>query len=182
MMRGMSCRHLTNLQCESTIPSVSAVLSSLLLSFSSRFFLSIYLPREAVIRIFFSFLVVRYKEYRHEQEKKHDEWLARKRERDERLARGEDVGPEEPDPTAEVEIGLWGLVKFLLGVIVVIMLTGKFVTGSSLWEYDGKWVQAKTYFPVRSTLYPPWPCLATHRWRTKTCLTFPRIPVRCIGH
>ena len=93
--------------------------------------------------------MIRYKEYRHERGKKHDEWLARKRERDERLARGEEVGPEEPDPTAEVEIGLWGLVKFVLSTIIVIMLTGKFVTGSYLWEYDGKWVQAKTYFPVR---------------------------------
>ena len=94
--------------------------------------------------------MIRYKEYRHEQEKKHEEWLARKRERDEGLARGEEVGPEELDPTAEVEVGLWGLVKFLLSTIVIVMLTGKFVTGSYLWDYDGKWVQAKTYFPVRS--------------------------------
>jgi len=94
--------------------------------------------------------VIRYKEYRHEQEKKHEEWLARKRERDEGLAKGEEVGPEEPDPTAEVEVGLWGLVKFLLSTIVIILLTGKFVTGSYIWEYDGKWVQATTYFPVRS--------------------------------
>ena len=94
--------------------------------------------------------MIRYKEYRHEQEKKHEEWLARKREREEGLARGEEVGPEELDPTAEVEVGLWGLVKFLLSVIVIVMLTGKFVTGSYLWDYDGKWVQAKTYFPVRS--------------------------------
>ena len=96
--------------------------------------------------------MIRYKEYRHKQEKKYEEWLARKRERDQRLARGEEVGPEEPDPTAEVEIGLWSLVKFMLTTIVIIALTGKFVTGSFLWEYDGKWVQAKTYFPVRNHL------------------------------
>ena len=108
--------------------------------------------------------MIRYKEYRHEQEKKHEEWSARKRERDDRLARGEKVGPEEPDPTAEVEIGLWGLVKFLLTTIVVILLTGKFVTGSYLWEYDGKWVQAKTYFPVRNH---PYPFLATCRRKLK---------------
>ena len=103
----------------------------------------------------------RYKEYRHKQEKKQQEWAARKRERDERLAKGEEVGPEEPDPNAEVEIGLWGLVKFLLSTIVIIALTGKFVTGSYLWDYDGKWVQAKTYLPVRNVFffyfYPPHP-------------------------
>lgn len=92
----------------------------------------------------------RHKEYRLEQEKKHEEWAARDRERERRLARGEEVGPREPDPDAEVEIGLWGLIKFLLSTIVVIVLTGKFVTGSYLWEYDGKWVQAKTYLPVRN--------------------------------
>jgi len=153
----MSCRHLTVLQCESTIPSVSAALSSLpqvpVSDFQGPvgcFLLPIYL--EAVMRAFV--VGIRYKEYRHEQEKKHEEWLTRKRERDEGLARGEEVGPEEPDPTAEVEVGLWGLVKFLLSVIVILMLTGKFVTGSYLWDYDGKWVQAKTYFPVRSHPLP----------------------------
>lgn len=94
-----------------------------------------------------------YKEYRHEQERKHEEWLERKRERAQRIARGEQVGPEESDPTAEVEIGLWGLVKFLLTTIVILMLTGKFVTGSYLWEYDGKWVQAKTYFLSKQQLF-----------------------------
>ena len=38
--------------------------------------------------------------------------------RNERLARGEEVTPEEPGPTAEVEIGLWGLMNFLLRTIV----------------------------------------------------------------
>lgn len=124
--------------------------------------------------------MIRYKGYRHEQEKKHEEWLARKRERDEKLARGEEVEPEEPDPTAEVEIGLWGLVKFLLSTIVIVMLAGKFVTGSYLWEYDGKWVQAKTYFPVRRHPFPPPP--RDMQAETKTCPTSPRISVRCIGY
>lgn len=94
-----------------------------------------------------------YKEYRHKREKEHEEWAARKHERDERLARGEEVGPEEPDPTAEVEIGLWGLVRFLLSTIAIVMLTGKYVTGSYIWEYDGKWVQAKTYMTVKQQLF-----------------------------
>lgn len=41
-----------------------------------------------------------------------------------------------------------------MSMIVIVLLTGKFVTGSYIWEYDGKWVQAKTYFPVRNV--PPW--------------------------
>jgi hypothetical protein len=116
--------------------------------------------------------VIRYKEYRHEQEKKHEEWAKRKHERDERLARGEEVGPEEPDPDAEVEVGLWGLVKFLLVTVGIVLLTGKFVTGSYLWDYDGRWAQAKTYFPVRTaTLYPP-PLLAERWWKLKRVRLF----------
>lgn len=185
MMRGVSCRLRTVLQCESTFPCVSLALYPLLrfllvpvsdfyrprrftevdpaVPHHFRFFplLPSLSPVESVIR---NFVVIRYKEYRYEQEKKHEEWLARKHERDERLARGDEVGPEEPDPTAEVEIGLWSIVKFLLSTIVIVLLTGKFVTGGYLWDYDGKWVQAKTYFPVRS--HSP-SLLATHRWKLK---------------
>ncbi|KAK1217350.1 hypothetical protein PQX77_019985 [Marasmius sp. AFHP31] len=88
-----------------------------------------------------------YKEYRDKQAKLHEEWLERKKERDEKIARGEEVGPEEKDPTAQEEVGLLGLLKFLLIVIVCITLAGKFITGSYLWEYDGKWVRLRTYFP-----------------------------------
>jgi hypothetical protein len=95
----------------------------------------------------------RYKEYRQRQEQEHRAWLERKKERDEKLARGEKVGPLERDPTEEVEIGLWGLTKFLLTLVLVFVLMGKFVTGSFLWEYDGKWVQLKTYLPVWQALF-----------------------------
>ena len=125
--------------------------------------------------------MIRYKEYRHKQEKKHEKWAARKRERDEQLTRGEEVGPEEPDPTAEAEIGLWGLVKFLLSTIAIVMLTGKFVTGSYIWEYDGKWVQAKTYSQVRNVTPRHAPLLHHTRGIAKTCL-FLAGPVRPIGH
>jgi hypothetical protein len=90
----------------------------------------------------------RYKEFRELQEQKHRAWLEYKKERDEKLARGEKVGPLERDPTAEVEIGLLGLIKFLSLTLLIIVLAGKFVTGSFLWDYDGKWVQLKTYIPV----------------------------------
>lgn len=43
--------------------------------------------------------MIRYREYRHEQDKIREEWLAHKCERGEGLARGE-------DPRTEVEAGL----------------------------------------------------------------------------
>jgi hypothetical protein len=36
----------------------------------------------------------------------------------------------------------------LLYLVILFVLAGKFITGSFLWEYDGKWVQLKTYWPV----------------------------------
>jgi len=82
------------------------------------------------------------------QEKEHQAWLQRKQEREEKLSRGELVGPEERDPTAEEEIGLLGLLKFIVYALLIVVLAGKFFTGSLLWEYDGKWARMKTYLPV----------------------------------
>lgn len=93
-------------------------------------------------------IVGRYKEYKVKQEKEHQAWLQRKHEREEKLSRGEPVGPEERDPTAEEEVGLLGLLKFVVYVLLIVVLAGKFFTGSFLWEYDGKWVRLKTYLPV----------------------------------
>lgn len=89
-----------------------------------------------------------YHEYKLEQQRQHQAWLQRKKEREEKLARGEKVGPEERDPTAEEEVGLLGLLKFIVYLLLVITLAGKFFTGSFLWEYDGKWARLKTYWPV----------------------------------
>ena len=75
------------------------------------------------------------------------------KERDEKIARGEKAGPAESDPTEEVEIGLGGVLKFLLMLVIFVVLAGKFFTGSFLWEYDGKWVQLKTYIPVSTLLH-----------------------------
>ncbi len=90
----------------------------------------------------------RYKEYREKQERLHNEWVEKKKERDEKIARGEKVGPLERDPTAEEEVGLLGLLKFLVYLLLFIALTGKFITGSYLWESDSKWLHLKTYIPV----------------------------------
>ncbi|KAI0079733.1 cytochrome b5 [Panus rudis PR-1116 ss-1] len=75
-----------------------------------------------------------YRDYREKMENEHRGWLERKKQRDEKIARGEEVGPEEPDPTAEPEVGCLGLLKLVLIVLAIIVLTGKFFTGSFLWE------------------------------------------------
>ena len=46
------------------------------------------------------------------------------------------MGPEEPDPTEEPEVGCLGLLKFIVISLVVIILAGKFFTGSFLWEQE----------------------------------------------
>ncbi|KAF7792107.1 hypothetical protein EIP86_003137 [Pleurotus ostreatoroseus] len=77
-----------------------------------------------------------YAQYREQKQKEHEAWLQRKKEREEKLARGEAVGPEEPDPTEEPEVGCLGLLKFIVISLVVIVMAGKFFTGSYLWEHN----------------------------------------------
>ena len=88
-----------------------------------------------------------YAQYRAEREKAHTDWLQRKKEREEKLARGEDVGPEEPDPTEEPEVGCLGLLKFILYATLFIILAGKFFTGSFLWEHELP--NLRQFIPVR---------------------------------
>jgi len=76
--------------------------------------------------------------------------LEKKKARDEAIGRGDKVDPLEPDPTAQEEVGLLGLLKFIIVVLFCIALAGKFITGSYTWESDSIWLQAKTYFPVSS--------------------------------
>ena len=90
-----------------------------------------------------------YAQYRAEREKAHEEWLQRKKEREEKLARGEEVGPEEPDPTEEVEVGCMGLLKFVLYATLFVVLAGKFFTGSFLWEMEMP--NLRQFIPVRSS-------------------------------
>ncbi len=79
---------------------------------------------------------VRYTEYRAKREQEHKAWLQRKQEREEKISRGEEVGPEEPDPTVEPEVGFLGLFKFILYLSIAVILAGKFFTGSFLWELE----------------------------------------------
>ncbi|KAG6885252.1 hypothetical protein C0993_004109 [Termitomyces sp. T159_Od127] len=94
-----------------------------------------------------------YKEYREKQETLHAAWVERNKEREAKIARGEEVGPPESDPTAQKEVGILGLLKFFLYLALVIALSGKFFTGSYTWEYESKWMQLKTYWPTNQRLF-----------------------------
>ncbi|KIM83900.1 hypothetical protein PILCRDRAFT_24638, partial [Piloderma croceum F 1598] len=94
-----------------------------------------------------------YKEYRNKREAQHKAWEERMKERDEMIAKGLKVGPKEKDPTEEVEVGLLGLLKFILYLLIFVVLAGKFFTGSFLWEYEGKWTNLRTYMPTNQRLF-----------------------------
>lgn len=67
-----------------------------------------------VLHIPFYLTLPRYKAYRDNKEKQHNEWLERVKIRNEKIARGEKVGPEEKDPTEPEEVGCLGLLKFFI--------------------------------------------------------------------
>ncbi|KAG6850167.1 hypothetical protein H0H93_000294 [Arthromyces matolae] len=94
-----------------------------------------------------------HKEYRERQEALHAAWVERNKEREAKIARGEKVGPPEPDPTAQKEVGVLGLLKFVLYLVLISALAGKFFTGSYTWEYESKWTQLKTYWPTDQRLF-----------------------------
>jgi len=94
-----------------------------------------------------------YKEYREKREAEHKAWEQRMKERDEKIAQGLEVGPKEKDPTGEEEVGLVGLLKFIVYLLIFVVLAGKFITGSFLWEYEGKWTNLKTYMPSNQRLF-----------------------------
>lgn len=94
-----------------------------------------------------------YKEYREKQEEVHNAWVERQKEREVRIGRGEEAGPPERDPTAEQDVGLLGLLKFVVYLLLFTALAGKFVTGSFTWEYRSKWTQLKTYWPQNQRLF-----------------------------
>ncbi|KAI9433298.1 cytochrome b5 [Lactarius indigo] len=79
-----------------------------------------------------------YKNYRDQQAKLHAAWREREDARLAAIARGDPDPPRaEPDPTAQKEIGLLGLFKFLAYLFVGVLLAGKFVTGEWGWGIDG---------------------------------------------
>jgi len=94
-----------------------------------------------------------YKEHREKQEALHAAWEERQKEREAKIARGEKVGPPERDPTAQIEVGIFGILKFLFYLLIFTALAGKFVTGSYTWEYQSRWTQLKTYWPTNQRLF-----------------------------
>ncbi|KAJ3790614.1 cytochrome b5-like heme/steroid binding domain-containing protein [Lentinula aff. detonsa] len=49
--------------------------------------------------------------------------------------------------------GFVRLLKLILYLILFGALAGKFLTGSYLWEYEGKWIRLRTYFPPPQLLF-----------------------------
>jgi len=95
-----------------------------------------------------------HKEYRDRQEALHNEWVEKKKIRDAKIAKGEPVGPLGPDPTQPREVGILGLLKFVLYVTIFFALAGKFVTGSYTWEYKTRWLPTlKSLWPTDQRLF-----------------------------
>ncbi|KLO16380.1 cytochrome b5 [Schizopora paradoxa] len=94
-----------------------------------------------------------YTRYREKQKEEHEAWLKRKKEREEKIAKGESVGPEERDPTAEEEVGLLGLLKFIVYVLLFSALAGKFFTGSFVWNFEDSLPSLKQLWPTDQRLF-----------------------------
>ncbi|KAF8583981.1 cytochrome b5 [Ramaria rubella] len=93
-----------------------------------------------------------YQEHLKKQEAEREARKRRNQERLEKMARGEVVGPRENEDLEE-EIGLWGLIKFLIFLVAGMMLLGHFITGDYLWDYQGKYRTLKTFWPTGQTLF-----------------------------
>jgi hypothetical protein len=98
------------------------------------------------------FFFSRYKAYRDEQARLHAAWLERENARQAAIARGDpNPPPAELDPTDAAtvhEVGLLGLCKFLVYVLLVALLAGKFVTGEWFWGGEAD---------MRKSLWKLWP-------------------------
>jgi len=92
-------------------------------------------------------------QYKRQLEARRKEYEQRKKERAEKLARGEEVGPEERDPDEVREIGCGDLLKFLVFCIIAAVLASKFVTDTWTWGYEGKWTNIHTYMPSKSGVF-----------------------------
>lgn len=90
-------------------------------------------------------MACRYQKYREEEAKRLEEKVERKRVRAEKLARGEEVGPEDRDEDAW---SLWDVIKTLIVIIGGIALTGQLVTGSLVWGNKSRLTNVQSWWPV----------------------------------
>ncbi|PVG03587.1 cytochrome b5 [Serendipita vermifera] len=92
---------------------------------------------------------ISYKKWKDAEEAKEK----RKKLRQEKKERGEPLSDWEDDPDAprEEESFFVTTIKTLFIIVAIVALSGKFVTGSMTWGYQGKWVQWRTYWPFEGS-------------------------------
>lgn len=95
--------------------------------------------------------VPRYQKYREEEAKRLEAKAERKRIREEKIARGEKVGPDEED---EDKLSLWDIIKTLLVIFGMIALTGQLVTGSLVWGTRNRLTDVRSWWPVSKSTDP----------------------------
>ncbi|KZP00066.1 cytochrome b5, partial [Calocera viscosa TUFC12733] len=86
-----------------------------------------------------------YGRWKVEQAKKDAAKLERKKRREAKLAAGTPLSPDDIDEPEESLV--WALTKVLVVILAFTAIAGRFVTGSALWGYEGKWVKWRTYWP-----------------------------------
>jgi len=67
-------------------------------------------------------------------------------------SRGLNRSHEDSDSEPQETRFVWALRLFLY-LVIFSVLGGKFLTGSYLWEYNGKWIRLRTYFPPTQHLF-----------------------------
>ena len=94
-----------------------------------------------------------YREYKVKEEERARLKAEKIKRREEKIAKGEELGPE--DELQKEPSAILALLRLFLVFIAIVMALGWFITGSVVWEYNGKWVRLSTYLPVRRSLRTP---------------------------
>ncbi|KAF8335075.1 cytochrome b5-like heme/steroid binding domain-containing protein [Cantharellus anzutake] len=105
-------------------------------------------------RPFLASVSIGYREYKVKEEEKIRLTAEKIQRRNEKIAKGQPLGPEdglEPEPSA-ASLNLAKIILFLFGAF---FFAGWFITGSVLWEYEGKWTKWDTYFPRPQKILSP---------------------------
>jgi len=94
-----------------------------------------------------------YRKYKVKEEEKARRKAEKIKRRNEKIAKGESLGPED-DLEAEPSAAL-AFAKLILFLFCAFLFIGWFITGSPLWEYEGKWTKWETYFPRPQKILSP---------------------------